>query len=369
MNNKIYYICLFIFFATVFLFIYKFCFELKTNENIVKVDSISSFKSLLREISKDFYDEFIKVKKCNKQRKCLLKCFKFAKPLIRKWWKYYDDKDIPNPFPHEYPYLNNTKNVCDNKTFLFISVITPCNQLVERMAMRKIWYKRDSTIKIYFFIGYTSSQCQKQYEIERNMFNDISQMPIQENFSNETLFTIYLHKILPIICPSAMYYGKMDADQYINSTLLMSILKNNTKNYPIFYGCNIYKNFTFSFDERYKFNCQKQLEKYYRKVIPKRGITSFCGSFACWSSFLSRIIYKESLKETHLLRTDDQYIAWLIYRLNKRNMNISYYDLKCKNSFSLCNSNDVVGIHRIMGKNLYSFYSYMEGINNEVKLL
>lgn len=61
-------------------------------------------------------------------------------------WKKYAEKDIPGSFPYEYPYLDNAKNICKSNTKLLISMITSCNQLEERMAIRKVYDKIDPSI-------------------------------------------------------------------------------------------------------------------------------------------------------------------------------------------------------------------------------
>lgn len=290
---------------------------------------------------------------------CFSKCF-FGN-YKRKKWKAYTKSDVPGPYPYDYPYLKNNKNICNRNIFLLISIITACSQLEERMAVRTVYKNIDSSIKFHFFIGFTSTTCQEEYEMESLFYNDISQMPIQESFANETLFTLYLHKILPTLCPNAQYYGKMDADQYINYSKLVKMLKRYRKYNNIYYVCRHYPRLMLITDQSYKYSSHKSIEDYYKLKLSRNNVQYFTGSFALWSSYLSNFIYRESLKETHIIRMDDQHVAWLIFRLNENNINISYIDLKCILSkddlIKNCNFSykNAYGIHQLKGDILYTF--------------
>lgn len=341
----------------IILIFYFIIFKIENKEN--------QFQSKLLIINKNFQISFKQSINCL-YKECYFKCL--IGNYSEEKWIGYKDSDIPGPFPYEYPYLKNTEILCNKNVTLFISVISSCNQLEERMAVRKVYDKIDSSIQFHFFIGYTSIKCQKQFEIENEVFNDMSQMPIQESFANETIFTLYLHKILPIICPFAEYYGKMDVDQYINYPMLMRLLKEKKSIKKYIYVCHLFNKRKINTNQNYKYSSSKSIENYYNKVIPKKGFTGFTGSFTLWPSFLSSVIYQESLNETNIIRMDDQHIAWLVYRLNMKNMNISYYNLNChkENYKKYCTFpyESVYGIHRLKGKILYSLNKILVYKNN-----
>lgn len=312
--------------------------------------------SKLTHINNNLENKFDEYRKCIYE-KCLLKCL--IKNKSETKFKPYNDKDVPGPFPFDYSYLENIKNVCNKKTFMLISIITLCSELEERVAIRKVYNTFNSSIQFHFFIGYSSTECEREFKIEKRIYKDISQMPIKESYTNQTIFTLYLHKILPIICPYAKYYGKMDADQYINFPNLINLIKRNKLNKYVIYNCQTWRYFKINTNQRWKYSSPKVIEKYYKNVIPKNGINAFTGSFSVWPSILSKYIYKESLNEPHIIRMEDQHISWLIYRLNKKKINISFYSLQCsdtkKNICSFSYLTDY-GIHRIKGKDLYFFY-------------
>lgn len=303
-----------------------------------------------------FYKSYKKSMNCYKE-KCFYNCLNKEKNV--SIFKEYTDRDIPGKYPYNYPILNNNQLICNDKLFLFISVISLCSDLEDRMAVRKAYKNIDKSIRLHFFIGYTTYECQNQFYEEKEIFNDISQMPIQESYSNQTIFTLYLHKILPIICPIAEYYGKMDADQFINFTKLINLLKiNNQYNY-IFYSCFTWKFYYVNTSKKYKYSSHKSIESYYKRVFPSNGVNGFTGSFGVWKSYLSLLIYKESLHEKHIIRMEDQHISWLIYKLKvKKIINISFYNLKCIDANYKCQKiyENIYGVHRIKGRALYSFH-------------
>lgn len=338
----------FIFIISLFCLIYH---KQKVAENEI-------FKHKILNIDRYFRSTYKECIKCIKN-KCIYNLTKSVSEDNK--FAGYKTSDIPGPYPYDYPYLENIKNICKNNTIIFVSVISLCNELEERIAIRKVYDNIDSSIRIHFFVGYTSNECQKQYSIEKRVFKDISQIPIQESYVNQSLFTLYLHKILPTICPYAKYYGKMDADQYIDYLKLMHLLKKHDKKENVIYSCNTWKFKYVPTNQNYKYSSPKIVEKYYRNAFPKNGIKGFTGSFALYPSSLSSAIYRESLNETNIIRMEDQHIAWLIYKLNMKNMNISYFNLKCqelnkKINFCSFQFKNKIGIHRIKGKDLYISY-------------
>lgn len=341
-------------FYIVFILIY-FIFVININvEN-------ENFKYKLNNINVKFYKNYILLRNCF-MKKYLLDCI--FKNNSSNLFKPYTENDIPGPFPYEYSFLEHTNNICKKDIYILVSVISLCHEIEERIAIRNVYKNLNSSIQIHFFIGYTSHECQKIYILEKEFFKDISQIPIKESYTNQTLFTLYLHKILPTICPFAKYYGKMDVDQYINYPKLINLLKINNNNKNIIYSCNIWRFKFFSTDQNNKYSSPKIIENYYKKVFPKNGINGFTGSFTLYPSFLSKTLYKESLNENHIIRMEDQHIAWLIHRLNMKRMNISFHNLKCydarkNNNSCLYPYKREYGIHRIKGSDLYSFYTYL----------
>lgn len=279
---------------------------------------------------------------------------------------FYSDKDIPASYDFIKELSYHKEFLCKNRTDIFIAIITKCAELEERMAIRRIYNAVEDVIQFHFFIGITIPDCHSQFLIEKKIYNDISQIPIQESYINQTIFTLYLHKILPIICPYAHYYGKMDADQYINFTKILSLLNINKDNNDLFYTCFTWKMHFLNTNPNYKYSSHKNIKKYYDKNLPKSGLIGFTGSFGLWRSSLSTIIYNESLKESHIIRMEDQHISWLIYKLKRNNItNITFYNMKCASFSNICNKKltNIYGIHNIRGKYLYSIINIIKSIN------
>lgn len=210
-----------------------------------------SLQSKLTQINNNLENNFDMYRKCINE-KCLLKCL--IKNKYHPKFKPYNERDVPGPFPYEYSLLDNVKNVCNKNTFMFISIITFCSELEERVAIRNVYKNLNTTIQFHFFIGYSSQKCESEYKLEKRVFKDISQMPIIESYVNQTIFTLYLHKILPIICPSAKYYGKMDADQYINYPNLINLVEKNKLNKYIIYNCQTWRFFKINTNQKWKYS-------------------------------------------------------------------------------------------------------------------
>lgn len=110
----------------------------------------------------------------------------------------YSLLDYPNPFPYNYSFIHYT--TCPSNTYLYIYIISECKQIYERNAVRLTWGKITKHITIRFIIGIGNNECNRNYNIENNIYGDMLQINIQESFANETLFNLYTLKYLNILC-------------------------------------------------------------------------------------------------------------------------------------------------------------------------
>lgn len=193
------------------------------------------------------------------------------------------------------------------------------------------------------------------YYRENKLNGDILQINIIESFANETLFSIYAMKYLNILCPYAKLFGKFDVDTYVNMKKLFNEIKPNINKKFQFWGAEKQKWKKINSNQKFKYSSPKQIAEYYNPLFPKGGIDVYSGFATVFTYDIPLKIYNYSLYYPRLIRIDDQYISWILYKLNIAINRISSYAIlpdRCTIH------KNVSVIHRITSTDLISYSLY-----------
>lgn len=292
---------------------------------------------------------------CLKSRKCKQKCLKMKN--TRTIQMNYKINDYPNPFPFNYFFIHNS--TCPSNTYLFMYIISECKQIAERNSVRQTWGMERKHISIRYIIGIGGSDCYNNYKIENRKYGDILQINIQESFANETLFNLYTMKYLTILCPYASYFAKFDVDTYVDlNKLLKDIIPYKNQEFK-FWGAEKQKWKKVNADQSFKYSSPVDVANYYNNLFPIKGIDVYSGFASVFSSDIPSLIFNFSYNYPILMRIDDQYISWLLYKLKIKISSISSYAIlpnRCRIY------KNVTVIHRITSLDLISFSRYIKGI-------
>lgn len=300
--------------------------------------------------NKYIYDTLL----CLKKHICKQKCLRFKNTRTIKM--NYTTKDYPNPFPYNYYFMHNS--VCPSNTYLFIYIISECNQIMERNSVRLTWGKNTKYITIRYIIGIGNSECNKNYIIENKMYEDIFQINIHESFANETLFNLYTMKYLTKLCPYSKYFAKFDLDAYVEFDKLFKETKLYKYRKYQFWGAEKQNWKRVNGDQSYKYSSPFDVADYYNKLFPQNGIDVYSGFATLFSNDIPSLLFNFSFKYPNLMRIDDQYISWLLYKLNITIKQISSYAI-LPNRCTVYKNVSV--IHRITSLDMISFSLYIKG--------
>lgn len=293
--------------------------------------------------------------KCLKYSKCKRKCLK--ENNTRYNHRKYSDIDYPHPFPFNYFFIHNLS--CPLTTQLYVYIISECKQIRERNAVRLTWGKKTEFVTIRYIIGIGNKACEENYFLENKLYRDIMQINIYESFANETLFNLYTMKYLNVLCPYSKLYAKFDLDCYVDFNFLFKEIKIYNNLSHQFFGAEKQKWMKVNGDPLYKYSSPKSIAQYYNSIFPKSGIYVYSGFATVFTSDLPSLIFNNSLNYPLLLRIDDQYISWILYKLNISINRISSYEIV--NDCRIYKRVSV--IHRIISHDMIPYSQYYYSIH------
>lgn len=170
-------------------------------------------------------------------------------------------------------------------------------------------------------------------------------------------------KYLNMLCPSARYYAKFDIDSYVFINKVLDEINLNKRSNYQFWGAEkqIWK--YVNPDQSFKYSSPWDTATYYSALFPKQGIYVYSGFATIFTSDIPSLLYNESLKNPKLLRIDDQYISWLLYKLKIKINKLSSYAIlpnKCRIY------KNVSIIHRITYTDMISYSIYYKTDKDEM---
>lgn len=309
-----------------------------------------------------YYQTFHSFKKLHSDGDMLYKCFvkekRYYKCKKRRKEKLYNKnithKDRYNPLSYYYiykfPIIN--KNVS-----ILVYNICLCEEFDEREAVRMTWGVKTNKLYTLYVIGNTNKKCEKQLNLESKLNKDILRINIDENYYNQTLFTIYLLKLLPIVFENIQFFIKSNLDDLVNWKLFFKEYNRVFYIKDLFIVPNIGFMKEVPYDNNYKYSSSKDIADYYNKHIPKEGIKTFDGFFYGYSRELSLLLFNESIKFPKLINAEDQYISWLLYSIGYSN----FKKIKSleKPHDNIINNKKYSVIHRIKGPDLLALFKYL----------
>lgn len=127
-------------------------------------------------------------------------------------------------------YTLEPKNICDNRTFLFIYVHSSPGNLKNRLKIRETWgnlnYFTQNEVKILFTSGLAKDKkVNDLLKLESEIYNDILQANFTDTYRNLTIKGISTLKWLGYRCNNVPYVLKVDDDVYVKTKLLKNHLK------------------------------------------------------------------------------------------------------------------------------------------------
>lgn len=309
-----------------------------------------------KKITYNNYNNIEKIQKCYSKYNDYYKCRNskssgelnfYVKPSDR----YTPLSDNYRLFP-QFKYRKYTK--------FLIYIVCLCKQHIEREAVRRTWYRNDNLFTTVFIVGETNKECDLNLRKENKIKKDIIRINIIENYFNNTLFTIYLLKLLPELSQNIEYFIKASLDILINWKILepqiFSIIRNDKDSFIVPRFKNVF--YSLSNDIHSKYSSSNDAVNYYNKLFPKGGLKCFDGFFYIHNRYLGKILYNESSKYPILIGCEDQYISWLFYSLKINKYKILKHvsltvnkDVNKNKEYSI--------IHRIDGIDLLSLYKFL----------
>lgn len=318
---------------------------------------VSSIALSYQAINYNSYNRnIIKTLDCLNNSSCKQKCLKLKN--TRTIQLKYKDNDYPHPFPYPYYFIHNY--TCKFSTLIYIVIISECKQVEERNAIRSTWGKNSKYITINYIIGIGKIDCYLNYYNENKVNGDMLQINIEESFANETLFSIYTMKYLNKLCPYAKYYGKFDVDTYVNIKKLLNEIKPKEDKKFQFWGAEKQKWKKINSNQLFKYSSPKQIADYYNPLFPRGGIDVYSGFATLFTYDIPSIIYNCSLNYPKLIRIDDQYISWILFKLKININKISSYAI-LPNRCTIYKNVSV--IHRITSIDLISYSLFYNNID------
>lgn len=293
---------------------------------------------------------------CFKSVKCKQKCLKMKN--TRTIQINYSATDYPHPFPNNYYFIHYS--VCSKDTYIFMYIVTECKQYNERMAVRLTWGKKITSATLKFIIGIDDNICKKTYNNENRKYKDLLQINIYESFANETLFSLYALKYLNVLCPYSHYFIKLDVDTFIDFKSIINLIKPFENLSYQFWGAEKQKWKRVNDNQKFKYSSPISVANFYNSLFPENGIDVYSGFITIFSSDLPNILFNFSLSYPMLMRIDDQYISWLLYKLNIKIKRVSSYAILPNRCEIFKN---VTVIHRITSIDMISyslFYRHMQ---------
>lgn len=150
-------------------------------------------------------------------------------------------------------------------------------------------------------------------------------------------------------------------DTYVDlKKLYIDIIPYENKTYQ-FWGAEVQKWRKVSGDQSFKYSSPINVAKYYNELFPIHGIDVYSGFASIFTKDIPSIIFNYSYKYPILMRIDDQYISWLLYKLKIKIKRISSYAILPNRCIIYKN---VTVIHRITSYDMISFSLFINNSNN-----
>lgn len=146
------------------------------------------------------------------------------------------------------PYLTCARNISWQKGGnwdMVVVVVSAISNFIRRDAIRHTWSSTAPAInsKVVFLVGEDKTgRLLSQIEKEAELYGDIIQVDIADDFSNLTFKSIAMLQWLNDYCANSNYYFKVDDDVYANLENILKRLNSTSAQTKRFFLCHVFQN-------------------------------------------------------------------------------------------------------------------------------